>query len=82
MPPKATVSGSGWKTGEQLEYLLSCWENFKRAQTNKKLDRFWGQTYEEWYKRWPVPSPASWVQDYGSVEAGRFMYRKEKDGVR
>jgi len=35
MPPKAAQSG--WKMGEQLEFLLSHWPAFKCAQDAKTL---------------------------------------------
>ena len=73
---------SGWKTGDQLEFLLSHWGSFKRAQDAKGLNRFWAKIFEDWYDRWPVPSSPSLVREYGSIEATRLMLQKEKNTVR
>ena len=81
MPPKTVRNSPGWKTGEQLEFLLSRWEDFKHAQATKALDRFRRQTYDEWYNRWPISSSPSLAQEYGSIEAGRLMLQKDKNAV-
>ena len=79
MPPK--TSDPGWKTGEQLEFLLSCWKSFKIAQNAKRLDQFWQRVFDEWYSRWPIPSPrASHAGE--PPENLRLMAQKEKNAVR
>ena len=66
-----------WKTGEQLEFLLSKWEAFKRAQYEKKLDRFWQRIFDLWYTRWPLPLSSTLPQP----EAARLMARGKKNAV-
>ena len=80
MPPK--TARSGWKTGEQLEFLLSRFSNFKRSQDEKTLDRFWPRLFEDWYDRWPVPANPTMSKNYGSPEANRLMAQKAKKTVR
>ena len=80
MPPKPACAG--WKTGEQLEFLLYQWPVFKRAQDNKSLDRFWPRVFEDWFKRWPVRSTPTLIKEHGSPEAARLMAQKEKNTVR
>ena len=80
MPPKP--ANPNWKTGEQLEFLMSRWDSFKRAQNAKTLDHFWPKVFEDWYTRWPVPSSATLIQEYGTMEEGRLALQSEKNGVR
>lgn len=80
MPPK--TSRPGWKTGEQLEFLISRWRTFKRAQDIKGLDKFWPKVFEDWYIHWPIPHSQSLVRSHGSVEEGRLVLQKEKNVVR
>ena len=80
MPPK--TARPDWKTGEQFQFLLTCWDNFKSAQDTKALDRFWPKVYEDWYTRWPIPSSPSLAREYGSIEEGRIILQKEKNTVR
>ena len=67
--------------GEQLEYLLTCWDAFKRAQDAKRLDQFWPKVFEDWYARWPVPSSPSLALRYPSIEEGRVLLQQEKNNV-
>ena len=80
MPPKN--SRTGWKTGEQLEFLISRWRTFKRAQDTKGLDKFWLKVFEDWYIHWPIPHSPSLVRSHGSIEEGRLVLQKEKNAVR
>lgn len=52
-------SNAGWKTGEQLEYLLANWDDFKHAQNMKKLDPFWQRVFDGWHRLWLIPLPRS-----------------------
>lgn len=80
MPSKP--ANPGWKTGEQLEFLLSQWKSFKRAQDAKTLDKFWPRVFEEWFTRWPVPSSPSLARSHNSIEEGRLALQKAKNTVR
>ena len=80
MPPKP--ASEDWKTGEQLEFLVPRWKSFKDAQDTKTLANFWPKVFEDWYTKWPVPSSASLVLKYGTVEEGRLMLQKAKNVVR
>ena len=80
MPPKP--ARSDWKTGEQLEFLLSRWEAFKHAQDAGALRRFWPKVSEDWFTRWPIPPSPSLALEYGSIEEGRIMLQNDKKGVR
>ncbi|KAF9777388.1 hypothetical protein BJ322DRAFT_1025784 [Thelephora terrestris] len=73
MPPKST---SGWKTGDQLEFLLSHWEDFKQAQDTKKLDPFWQRVFAGWYERWPIPPSPPSSHAHESPENIRLMAQK------
>ena len=83
MPPKSSPKppNSSWKTGEQLEFLLSYWPAFKRAQGSKAFDRFWQKLFEEWYTRWPIVPTLASRQEHGSPEVARLMLQKEKSTV-
>lgn len=78
MPPK---SRSGWKTGEQLEFLISNWLAFKRAQDNKALNQFWDRIFDQWHTRWPSVPSAALSKTHGSPEAARLMLQKDKNSV-
>lgn len=80
MPPKP--ANPDWKTGEQLEFLLRRWGDFKRAQNAKKLDNFWPRVFEDWYTNWPIPSSPSLALEYGTVEDGRLKLQQAKSTVR
>lgn len=71
-----------WKTGEQLEFLLSREEAFKRAQDGRALEPFWQKVFEDWYHQWEIPSSPSLALTYGSITEGRIMLQKEKNAVR
>lgn len=78
----AKVPRTGWKTGEQLEFLLSHWQTFKRCQDGKKLTPFWPYVYDHWYQRWPiVPTPDA-IELYGTPENARLMLQEGKNAVR
>jgi len=80
MPPK--VVRTGWKTGEQLEFLISRWPEFKRAQDKKALsDQFWPKVFEDWHNRWPVSASPSSVKEHGSTELARLMLQSDNNGV-
>ena len=73
---------TAWKTREQLEYLLSCWDRFLTYQNEGTLDRFWPHVYAGWNKAWPiVPSPES-INEYGSYENAVLTLRSENNNVR
>ena len=79
MPPK---SRPGWKTGEQLEFLITNWPTFRRAQDTKTLDQFWDRIFDQWHARWPPPAPsAALSKTHGSSEAARLMLQKDRNTV-
>ncbi|KAF9642316.1 hypothetical protein BDM02DRAFT_3193503 [Thelephora ganbajun] len=70
---------TAWKTGEQLEWLLSRWEDFITHQTEGMLDRFWPRVYHAWYLKWPItPTPQS-VNQWGSHENAVLTLRSESN---
>ena len=73
---------AGWKSGEQLEYLLTEEANFKRAQDAKALDPFWSRVFEEWHHRWvlPDPSPALCLK-WKTPDALRDAVKKARNKV-
>ena len=77
-PPPPTA----WKTGEQLEFLLSREGAFKRAQEAETLERFWQKTFEDWYHQWEIPASPSLIVRYGSISEGRLALQREKNIVR
>lgn len=80
MPPK--VAPTDWKSGDQLEFLLSQESSFRRAQDARTLDRFWQKVFDEWYHRWPLPSCPTLTHGHNTAETARFMLQKEKNKVR
>ena len=79
MPPK--VDREDWKSGEQLEFLLFHESSFKLCQDAKKLDRFWLRTFEEWYRRWPLPPPSPALSEKDRSDA-LLAAQKDKNLVR
>ena len=80
-PPPARPTRTGWKTGEQLEFLLSHWASFKRSQNNKTLDQFWPRVFDQWHRNWQItPSRAS-CREYGNPENARLMLQQSKNTV-
>ncbi|KAF9777754.1 hypothetical protein BJ322DRAFT_1114803 [Thelephora terrestris] len=48
------------KSKEQVDYLVTHYQDFLTHQTAVTLDRFWPRVYEGWYKRWPItPAPGA-----------------------
>ena len=80
MPPKP--SRIEWKSGEQLEFLLSQESSFRRCQDMKTLNHFWPRVFENWYDRWPIVSTPALSKKYGTPEAARIMVQKETNAVR
>jgi len=75
-------SRKAWKTGEQFEYLLSCWDEYLTHQDRKKLKRLWLRIYDHWYNEWPItPTPESVVK-HGSPEKALDVFRKLNNKVR
>ena len=73
---------TAWKTGEQLKYLLSYWDQFLTYQNSGMLDHFWPHVYAGWYKRWQiVPSPKS-ISQHGSYENAVLTLQSENNHVR
>ena len=80
--PTPKLPRTAWKTGEQLEYLLSQWPAFISHQTAGKLDRFWPHVYDTWYKNWPInPTPQA-LKQHGMREEAILMLRSENNQVR
>ena len=80
MAPKS--SDKDWKSGEQLEFLLSQESSFKRCQDGKTLGQFWPRVFDVWYSRWPIPTPTTFTREEGSAEGARLMSQKDKNLVR
>jgi hypothetical protein len=78
-PPKSRIA---WKTGDQLEYMLSHWESFVTHQNKKTLDRFWSRVYDGWYKKWPITPTLESIGKYGSPENAILTLRSENNAVR
>ena len=75
-------SRTAWKTGEQLEYMLSHWADFVTHQTQGSLDRFWPHVYDGWYTQWPIkPTPES-ISKAGNRECAILTLRSENNNVR
>lgn len=80
--PSSKPSRVAWKTGEQLEYLLSQWDRFVTHQTDGRLDRFWPHVYDGWSKAWPITPSAESIKQHGSRENAILALRLETNGVR
>ena len=79
--PPTKIPPSRWKTGEQLEYLLSEWENFKRAQNSKTLGQFWPRVFDHWQRTWAIKPTAKDCVTHGNIQNARLMLLKEKKTV-
>ena len=75
-------SRTAWKTGEQLEFLLSHWDRYVTHQTDGTLDRFWPRVYDAWYKAWKITPSAEAIKQYGSSENAILTLRSENNSVR
>jgi len=73
-------SNTGWKTGEQLEFLLANEPSYKRCQANKTLDLFWQRVFDSWYTQWPIVPTATLTRAHGFLEATK-MAKKSRDKV-
>ena len=73
---------TAWKTGEQLEYLLSQWPGFVSHQNSESLDRFWPRVYDTWYSKWPIMPTPEFVGKHGSLEGATLVFRSENNKVR
>jgi hypothetical protein len=71
-----------WKTGEQLEYLLSQWSTFLAHQNEGKLERFWPHVYQYWNKKWAITPTAESLEQHGSDSAAILALRGERSTVR
>ncbi|KAF9790754.1 hypothetical protein BJ322DRAFT_1104403 [Thelephora terrestris] len=59
-PESGPAAGISSKFKEQVEYLVTHYQDFLTHQTAVTLDRFWLRVYEGWYKRWPItPAPGA-----------------------
>lgn len=73
--PKA--SRQAWKTGEQLEWMLTKFDDFLRHQTDKCLDDFWIPLFHSWHDQWPITPTAEAIEEHGSkanAEAAHHAY--------
>ena len=80
--PAPKLPKAAWKTGEQLEYLLSQWPTFTSHQTAGKLDRFWPHVYDTWYKKWPIDPAPQALKQHGTREEAILVLRSENNQVR
>jgi hypothetical protein len=78
--PKA--SRAGWKTGEQLEWMLTHWSKYLNHQNEKSLERFWPHIYHGWHTKWPITPSSEAVALYGSREEAILVLRMEINTVR
>ncbi|KAJ7429634.1 hypothetical protein B0H11DRAFT_2265165 [Mycena galericulata] len=72
--PARTKPGRGRKpkfSSAQLKFLDGCFENFKKAQRNRKLSKFWNRTNQSFFRAWPeedVLGLAPIPEDDGNAE--------------
>ena len=71
-----------WKTGIQLEYLLTQWQSFLDHQSRGALEHFWPRVFETWYEKWPITPTPTEVSNAGSASAAMLVLRSEKNQVR
>jgi len=74
-------SKNGWKTKEQVDYMLSHWPDYTAHQTSKTLDRFWPLVYDGWYKRWPITPTSEQIGKHGSRANALLVLRSDKNDV-
>ena len=72
----------GWKSGEQLEFLLSQESSHKRHQDLNTLDHFWPRVFEGWYDRWPIVATPAMTRRHKTQEDARVMMQKARNKVR
>lgn len=75
-PPRAA-----WKTGEQLEFLLSHWSGFVHHQNEKSLDRFWPKVYYAWYLKWPITPSSESIMQHGNPANATLVLRTDNNTV-
>ena len=79
-PPK--LPPAAWKTGVQLEFMLSKFSLYLTHQNEGKLDRFWPPIFDYWQKTWPIDPPATAVKKHGGRENAIVVIRRETQVVR
>lgn len=80
--PAPKPSKAAWKTGEQLEYMLSLWSDFIAYQNSKRLARFWPRVYDGWYKRWKFTPPPGSTETLGALGTAESAFKKKNNKVR
>lgn len=70
-----------WKSGEQLEFLLSHEAGHKRHQDQQTLDRFWPRVFEQWYDRWPLVATPALIKKHKTRDAARMMMQNGRNKV-
>ena len=82
-PPSSTTSTppAAWKTGEQLEFMLSKWSLYLTHQNEGTLDRFWPPVFDHWQRTWVVEPPAKAVKKHGGRENAILVIRSETQVV-
>ncbi|KAF9642118.1 hypothetical protein BDM02DRAFT_3193876 [Thelephora ganbajun] len=70
---------TAWKTGEQLEWLLSYWEDFITHQTEGTLDCFWPRVYHTWYLKWLITLTPQSINQWGSHENAVLTLHSESN---
>ena len=80
--PPDKPSKAAWKTGEQLEYMLSQWSLFIDHQNAGTLSRFWPRIYDHWYKTWPIIPTAQSIEMWGSSKEAKVKLLTENNKVR
>ena len=75
------VSRQAWKTGEQLEWMLSKFDGFLRHQTDKCLEDFWTPIFHSWHAKWPITPTAESIEEHGSVDNANAAHRAHIEPV-
>ena len=75
-------SAGAWKTGEQLEYMLSVWSVYLTHQDEGTLSKFWPRVFDHWQKTWKIVPSASDVKEYGGPQEAILVIRAKTNKVR
>ena len=48
-----------WTTPQQAEWLTAQFPSYLQAQSRGRYDQYWPGFFQEWFKEFPAPEPAS-----------------------